>query len=411
MKQPMSRPFAMHCIACASNSAFDVLLKNSVIVFAAFHGNMSAAELGQVAALAWMLFMAPFFIFSAHGGYLGDRFDKRKVAFGLRCADLAIAVCAAYGFLAGNVPLLLALVFAKGTTSTLYSPIKYALVSDLLPPAGHGAGYALLEATSMAAILCATWFGTVLGADADAGKIGIFAILTATVSFLATIATPCSPTINLDCTPVGLNPLRSTLQILRRAMRDLRISAAIIGLSWYWTLGAVFLSNVAVLVRHTLHGDESQIADILVIFMLGAGLGLGAGAWLNRGRMARHLPFAMAVLMAITGADLVFSIPLAPGRMLADFFIIAMASGIYATHFSSLLYEIAGEQEKSRIFAAGNIMSSLFMVVALAVSTLIIHLQVPVAICLALFAIATLPVTLLVQTMARSGIRDALPEG
>ncbi|ENN84654.1 permease of the major facilitator superfamily MFS-1 [Rhizobium freirei PRF 81] len=399
MKQPINWPFAMHCVVGASNAAFDVLLKNSVIVFMAFRGDMDAQDLSRLASLAWVLFMAPFFIFSAHGGYLGDHFNKKSLALGLRYADLAIAACTAYGFYTSNLPLLLALVFAKGVTSTLYSPIKYSLVSDLLPRPAHGMGYAVVEAASMAAILCATYLGAMLGANPDRRMIGLVALLIVGMSFLLTVASPGFANASATRTKLGINPIQPTLRILRLATRDRRVSASILALSWYWALGAVFLSNVPVLVRYTLHGDESQIASILLIFTLGVGLGLGGGSWLNQGRMARRLPDAMAALITAMGIDLQFSIPMAPNRMLLDFFLIALASGIYASYFSSALYQAANESEKSRIFAANNIASSLFIVLALAVSTLVLRFEVPIAACLGLFAAATLPITFIARAI------------
>jgi len=396
----------MHCVIGASNAAFDVLLKNSVIVFLAFHGDIDAERLSWLASLAWILFMAPFFIFSAHGGYLGDYFNKKSLALGLRYADLIIAALTAYGFYINNIPLLLTLVFAKGVTSTLYSPIKYSLVSDLLPSPAHGIGYAAVEAASMAAILCATYLGAILGAEPDRRMIGLVALLIVSVSLLLTIASPGRANAGASRTKLDINPIPPTLRILQLVLQDRRVLASILALSWYWALGAVYLSNVAVLVRYTLLGGEAQIASILLVFTLGVGLGLGGGSWLNRGRMADYLPGAMAVLIATTGIDLQFSIPSASNRMLLDFFVIALASGIYASHFSSSLYQSTDDSEKSRIFAANNISSSLFIVLALVLSTLLLQLEVPVAACLGLFAAATMPITSLVYA-----IRKKQPSG
>lgn len=392
----MKRAFAMHCVVGASNASFDVLLKNAVIVFAAFRGNLSAQELSLVAGLAWVLFMAPFFIFSAHGGYLGDHFSKRHVALWLRGADLAIAVCSIYAFQVANIGLLLALVFAKGVTATLYSPIKYALVADLLPPAAHGLGYALLEAVSMAAILAATYLGALLGADPESGQLGLLALLIVAVSLAATLTSPRMPAATPALARIGIDPVRPTVRILRLVTQDRRIFSTIVGLSWYWALGAVFLSNVAVLVRDTLHGDEAMIARILVTFTFGVGLGLGAGSGLSRQRWAGALPYAMALLITVMGVALLFSIPMAPAWMLGEFFVIAFASGVYATYFSARLYRSADAQVKSSIFAANNIMSSLFIVLAVVICSVLLQLQVPIAVCLAAFAVATLPVTWLV---------------
>ncbi|MQT14886.1 MFS transporter [Segnochrobactrum spirostomi] len=389
-------PFVLHCVTGASAAAFDVLLKNAVIVFFAFRAGAPGQELGLVAALAWVLFMAPFFLFSAHGGYLGDRFDAKPLVVGLRCVDLAIAAAAAYGFETGNGVLLLALIFAKGTTATLYSPVKYALVADLLPQRAHGIGYALVEAGSMAAILAATYLGALLGADPDHGRIGLVIVTLVGISLVLTGVGPGWPKTGPRPPPLGLDPVRPTLEILRRVLQDRRLLAAILALAWYWGLGAVYLSNVAVLVRDVLHRDESTIATILVVFTLGCGLGLAAGAIVNRRPLARHLPYATAALIVGAGLDLVFAIPLSPRRMLVDFFLVAASSGLYASYFSAVLYRFAHRSATSRIFAANNIASALAIVSTLTLSTILGRLHFPVATCLTMFAVATLPLTLIV---------------
>jgi MFS family permease len=392
--------FVVHCITTASSSALDILLKNGVIVFAAYHGSVDARTLNLIAALSWALFMAPFFILSAHGGYLGDRFDNRKLALSLKGVDLIIAAGAAYGFLAGDIPLLLCMVFAKGCAATLFSPIKYSLVVALLPSAKHGAGYARLEAVSMIAILGATYLGAMLGAEPDPRKIGLSALAIAATSLLAAILYPQFPRGTGEVTSPGIDPIRPTVRIMRMAYANGPAFSAILGLSWFWALGAVYLSNVPTLVRDTFHGDKSQVAVILVTFTLGISLGLASCAWLNRGRFAGRMGLVMAIFIAALGFGLLYTPMQLSGPTLVLFFAIAFASGVYAGHYSEVLYRSAGAREEARLFAANNIMSSLVMVLSLGASALVLAMNMPVETCLAVFAVASIPITLLIGVMA-----------
>jgi len=231
-----TRYFLCHFLAGAGNAFFDVLLKNGIIVYAAFKADMSAGHVGLIATLSWSLFMLPFFIFSAHGGYLGDRYDKRKVAMVLRIIDIFLAAFAAFGFFSGNIGLLLVLVFAKGMTSTLFGPLKYAMLSEFLPLSALAAGASLMEAGTMIGILGGTYIGAIFGADADASRIGAIALIATAVSLLATWAGPKSTQSNPDLLLPGFNPLKPTLEILRLACEDRRCMAAIVALSWYWSL-------------------------------------------------------------------------------------------------------------------------------------------------------------------------------
>jgi MFS family permease len=393
--------FVVHCMVSASNSALDVLLKNGVIVFAAYHGGLDTRTLSLIAALSWALFMAPFFLLSAHAGFLGDRFDNRRLALALKAADLAIAAGAAYGFRTGNLALLLGVVFAKGCTATLFSPIKFSLVAALLPAARQGAGYALLEAVSMMAILGGTYLGAMLGAEPDPWKIGLVALVIAGASLLTAVFYPRLARSGDEITPLGIDPIRPTAKILHMAYSNRHAFSAILALSWFWALGAVYLANVAPLVRDTFHGDKSQVAAILVIFTLGVSLGLGSSAWLNRGRLARRMGLLMAAVMAVLGLGLLGSSAQAFGRTLVLFLGIAFASGVYAGHYSAILYEAAGDRGKARLFAANNIMSSLVMVLCLGMSALVLGMNLPVETCLALFAAASIPVTVFIGAMNR----------
>jgi MFS family permease len=379
------------------NSALDVLLKNGVIVFAAYRGDLDGRALSLVATLSWALFMAPYFIFSAHGGWLGDHINNRRLALVLKGCDLAIAALAAFAFQAGHIPLLLGLVFAKGVTATLYSPIKYALVADFLPPDRRGMGYAVVETASMIAILGGTYLGAALGADADGWKIGALAVAIAGAGLLAAAFYPDLPRLSKARRSLGLDPIQPTVRILRRAFANRRAFAAILALSWFWALGAIYLSNIPVLVRDTFHGDTREVAAILVIFTLGVSLGLGASAWIERSRRSGSVGMVTAMVMAAMGAGLLGAGSQASSQALLLFFGIAFASGVYSGHYSSRLYGSAGEEEKSRLFAANNIMSSLVMVLALALNALLFRLNVSVEMGLALFAAASIPITFFVE--------------
>ncbi|WP_333873024.1 MFS transporter [Methylobacter sp.] len=396
-----TRYFLCHFLAGAGNAFFDVLLKNGIIVYAAFKADMSAGHVGLIATLSWSLFMLPFFIFSAHGGYLGDRYDKRKVAMVLRIIDIFLAAFAAFGFFSGNIGLLLVLVFAKGMTSTLFGPLKYAMLSEFLPLSALAAGASLMEAGTMIGILGGTYIGAIFGADADASRIGAIALIATAVSLLATWAGPKSTQSNPDLLLPGFNPLKPTLEILRLACEDRRCMAAIVALSWYWSLGAVYLSNVTVLVRTTLLGDQKLVASVLLIFTLGVSCGLAAGSYWLRGKANAGTANVMALAISLAGMDLYWSIPDSLLRMQFDFFTIALASGIYAAYFSSVLYLTVNQHTKARVFAAYNIMSSLFAVSALFSSMLIIGLGISLPLCLAVFAFFTIPLTLLVSRTIR----------
>ncbi|MGZ5006850.1 MAG: MFS transporter [Methylobacter sp.] len=390
----LPRYFLCHFLAASGNAFFDVLLKNGIIVYAVFRADMAAVDVGLIATLSWSLFVLPFFIFSAYAGYLGDRYDRRAVVLMLRVVDVFLAAAVAFGFFTGNIVLLLVLVFAKGITSTLFGPLKYAMLSEFLPFSSLAAGSSLMEAGTMTGILGGTYIGAIYAADPDASRIGAIALAAGAVSLLAAWAGPKTAGGNPGVLrPPGFSPLKPTLEILALAWQDRRCMAAIVALSWYWALGAVYLSNVAVLVRTTLSGDQQLTASILFIFTLGAGCGLAGGSYWLRGKPDARLANVAAFTISLAGIDLYWAIPDSLPGMQFDFFTIALASGIYAAHFSSVLYLTVNRQSKARIFAAYNVVSSLLAVLVLFLSASIIAAGVSLSLCLAGFALFTMPLT------------------
>jgi MFS family permease len=393
----LSRFYVCYFFAGTINAFLDVLLKNGVIVYAAYRANLDTNQVGLIATLSWSLYIAPFFIFSAQAGFLGDRYEKRKTALILRAVDCLLMVFAFLGFLSGNLALLLVLIFVKATTSTLFSPLKYALLSEFLPPSSLASASTVMEAGTMIAMLAGTYVGAIYGADSNALKIGIVALTAVGTSFLMTWATPKSADGNPRLVSPGYNPIKTSLALLRLACLDQRCIAAILALSWYWTLGAVYLSNVTLLVRGVLLGDESMVANLLLTFTLGVGSGLMLGSFLLHGRANANIANVMALVVGLAGLDLYLSIPDALQRMQFDLFCIASASGIYAVHFSSVLHLTIHQETKARVFASYNILSALLAVLALFFSTALMRYGFSVASILAGFAFATIPITVLVN--------------
>lgn len=397
-----TRYFLYHFLAASGNSFFDLLLKNGIIVYAAFRADMTANNVAMIATLSWSLFILPFFIFSTHGGYLGDRYDNRKISMILRSIDILIAAFAAFGFLSSNIGLLLVLVFAKGVTSALFGPLKYAMLSEILPLSALATGSSLMEAGTMIGILGGTYLGGVYGADTDASRIGAIALAATALSLLATWAGPKNTGSNPDLSlSPNFSPLKSAFEMLRLACRNRHCVTAILGLSWYWSLGAVYLSNVTILVRETLLDNEKLVASILLIFTLGVSCGLAAGSYWLHGKPNSRVSVVMALIISLAGMDLYWSIPDSLLRMQFDFFTVALAIGIYGAHFSSALYLTVNQQTKAHIFAAYNMISSLLTVLALLLSAYIIGCGISLPICLAGFAFATIPLTLIANRMVR----------
>ena len=89
------------------------------------------------------------------------------------------------------------------------------------------------------------------------------------------------------------------------------VSRSLVGNSWFWFLGAVYLTQIPTFAKEWLHGDESVVTLILTVFSVGIAL----GSMLCE-RMSGHkveiglVPFG-SIGMTLFGVDLYFAWPAA----------------------------------------------------------------------------------------------------
>src|SRR5262247_4124388 len=105
-----SRRFAplFWCQLCSALN--DNFLKNALVMLILFGLGGAGSSVGaygpMLVSVATIVFIAPFFILSALGGELADRYDKASIAAGIKLAEIPIAALAAVGFFLHSVTIL-----------------------------------------------------------------------------------------------------------------------------------------------------------------------------------------------------------------------------------------------------------------------------------------------------------------
>ena len=175
---------------CQFFSAFsDNFLKNALVFLIVYQiGGDDADALTQLAAA---VFIAPYFFLSALGGEVADRHDKAMIAQRLKLAEIGVALIAIAGFVMHSVPILFVALFGFGVIGSLFGPIKYGILPDLLQRSELPAANALVEGATFLAIL----LGTIVGglAAKDGGDPASFAglmIFTAVACWGASLFIP-----------------------------------------------------------------------------------------------------------------------------------------------------------------------------------------------------------------------------
>jgi acyl-[acyl-carrier-protein]-phospholipid O-acyltransferase/long-chain-fatty-acid--[acyl-carrier-protein] ligase len=363
---------------CQFFSAFnDNFLKNALALLILFRIGGEASE--ALVTLAGGIFIAPFFLLSAFGGELADRFDKALVARRLKLAEIGAAAIAVCGFRLNSLPLLFLALFLFGLIGALFGPIKYGILPDHLKREELPAGNALIEGATFLAILGGTIAGGVaMQGGGNPGTLAAAMMLFALLCWGASLFIPGTVRAAPD---LAINPniLASTVGLLGELWSETRLWRCAVVTSLFWLVGAVVLSLLPPLVMRTLGGAENVVTIHLAVFAVAIAVGSGLASWLSAGRIVL-LPTAVgALLIGLLSLDLGLTLLRAPepgatllapaaffARPLAwhaaiDLGLLAVAGGLMIVPSFAAIQAWAAPERRARIVAAVNVLNAAFM--------------------------------------------------
>jgi 1-acyl-sn-glycerol-3-phosphate acyltransferase len=378
LKQRRFGPFFVTQFLGAFN---DNLYKNAMMILLAFNGaaitSMSSDILIQ---LSGGLFILPFFLFSATAGQLADKIDKAKLARFVKLFEITIMIIGGLGFYYKNLYLLMGALTMMGLHSTVFGPVKYAILPQHLMRDELVGGNGLVEMGTNVAILLGTVLGGILiGRQNGPVTVAAAAIVIAVVGYLTSRAIPSAPPLaDAAKMKINWNPLTETWRNLKFTSQNRTVWLSILGISWFWLYGLVFLSQFPNLTKDFLYGGESVVSLLLTIFSVGVGIGSLLCERLSGHKVEIGLvPFGAFGLTAF-GVDFYFaSAHLAPHavqgalaflgdtahiRLIADLCLIGMFGGFYIVPLYALIQIRSAPEHRSRIIAGNNIVNAAAMV-------------------------------------------------
>ncbi len=359
-------------------------------------GAAGGLEPALVVQLIAALFILPFLLFSATSGQLADKFDKARLIRLVKTLEIVIMVVALYGFTQRHVPSLLACTFLLGLHSTLFGPVKYAYLPQHLAERELTGGNGMVEMGTFVAILLGNVAGGLLIALPGTGPT-VVAWSCLGVALLGRVAAqfvPSAPATD-PALAINWNPLTETWRNLRLAHGQLVVFRSLLGISWMWFFGAVFLTQFPAFAKDVLGGNEQVASLLLVVFSIGIAIGSLLCETLSR----RHVEIGLVPLgalgMSVFAIDLYFaSRGLVHGeaaltlgqfaavgahwRVLADLLLLALFAGLYSVPMYALIQLRAPASHRSRIIAANNILNALFMIASAGMAALLLKAGVTV---------------------------------
>jgi 1-acyl-sn-glycerol-3-phosphate acyltransferase len=325
------------------------------------------------------LFILPFLLFSATSGQFADKYDKATVMRFVKSLEIVIMVLAAYGFLQQNVLVLLVCTFLMGLHSTIFGPVKYAYLPSHLNERELTGGNGMVEMGTFVSILLGNIIGGILIAIPQLGReyVAYGCIATALIGRTVSQFIPTTPATDAAL-KINWNPVSETLANLKIARQNIAVFRSLLGISWMWFFGAVFLSQFPSFAKEVLHGNEQVASLLLVVFSLGIGL----GSLLCEVLSHRHVEIGLvplgAIGMTVFSVDLFFATHNLPPastftlstfmaqaahwRVMADLFLLAGFAGLYSVPMYALIQIRSQPTHRARIIAANNILNALFMI-------------------------------------------------
>ncbi len=383
----------------------DNLFKNALVVLLTFQSTQWTSLAPELLAnLAAGIFILPFFLFSATAGQLADKYDKARLARLVKLLEVAIMAIAALGFFLHSLAVLLAALFLLGLHSTIFGPVKYAILPQHLQETELVAGNALVEAGTFVAILLGTLMGGLLaGSIPHPAWIAAGGMVVALAGYISSRGIPAAPAPAPQLR-INLNPFTETWRSIGFARSNRTVFLAILGISWFWLYGALLLAQFPVYAKSVLGGGESSVTLLLAVFTLGIGLGSMLCERLSGQQVEIGLVPLGSLGLTLFGLDLYFASPMdwlsaqphslgyllakpAMWRVLLDLLLMGLFGGFFIVPLYALVQLRSPSEQRARIIAANNILNALFMVIgALGAAALLqAGLRVP-----QLFALAAL---------------------
>ena len=364
----------------------DNVFKQALVILLAYQTatftTMSSDVLQNVAQA---LFILPFFLFSATAGQLADKYEKSRLISVTVAIELVVMMLGAAGFFMHDLTLLLAALFLGGVQSALFGPVKYAILPQQLRESELIGGNGLVEMGTSVAILLGMMLGGWMVSQAGWGITAV-ALTTVALSALGLLLSrriPLAPAADPDLR-INWNFVTETWRNFQFMRGNRTVFLSILGISWFWFFGAMFITQFPNLSRNILAGDEHVVTLLLVVFSLGIGVGSLLCERLSGHKIEIGLvPFG-SIGMTLFAVDLYFVLeahiqdaPVALGqfvrefghwRILADLLLIGMFGSFYIVPLYALVQSRSEASHRSRIIAGNNILNALFIVAASAIA-------------------------------------------
>ncbi len=348
---------------------------------------MNSAMMVSIAA---GLFILPFFLFSATAGQCADKYEKAWLSQKVKQVEIILMVLCGVCFYTKSIYGLLFVLFMMGVQSTFFGPLKYSLLPEHLKKDELMAGNGFIEGGTFISILLGTIFGgLIIRADYGVEILSLCVILFAVVGWLGSCYIPQKTSADPKL-KINYNFVTQTWQIIAYAKKNRTVWLAIMGISWFWLIGALFLTQFPTYTKTVLNGDEQIVTLFLTLFSIGIAIGSLLCNRILRGKInGKLIPvglFGITLMLAlfigfsyqfdallngdVMGVMAFIQSGIVAWVIMLSLLMLSVSTGLYIVPLYTIMQHHADSQYLSRIIASNNVMNAFFMVVASVASIL-----------------------------------------
>lgn len=371
----------------------DCILKNALIMLITFKlANSLTASPQMLVFFANVIFILPFVIFASLSGQLADKYERQTLIRIIKIIEVFIVMLSMYGFYHENLPILFTSIALMGIHSTFFGPIKFSAIPDHLKKEELLGGNGFIETGTFLAILIGTLFGGLYNYYGNLVMVTAFTV--AITGAVATIFMPKSNNSNEDIV-VSSNLFASSKNIVSYAYSKKLIYLAILGISWFWFIGAAILAQIPSYAKDILGADEGVANLFLATFSIGVAVG---SFWCNRlynNEITTKYVFIASLGLSICIFDLYLASKIAAvhdtplqlktitqflsrwhyRRIIFDLFFMSALAGLYVVPLYAVMQHFGSSTHRSRIIAACNLMNAIFMAASTVTISILFFLQ------------------------------------
>ena len=391
----LSKRFSPFFLTQALGAFNDNVYRNAVIVLIVFRPGAEMAD--TLANLGAALFALPFFLFSAWAGEIADHGDKAVLARRIKIAEIGIMLLGGLAVASGSILAVMAVLFLMGTQSTFFGPIKYSIIPQHLRQAELVGANGLVQMGTFVAIPVGLMLGGFLAAaepqEIRPLLIGATVVGLAAAGYLASRFIPSAPPAP-DAGRICWNPFPIVGRMWQAAAAKRSVLLSILGISWFWLLGSVVLTQMPNYGKEILNANETVTTALMATLAIGIGVGSMVCEWLSGRRVEIGLTpigslgltvfaahFALTTISPVTPeADLASFLSAGGWGPTLDLFLMGFFGGLYVVPMYSVIQQRTRQETRARVIAFNNIVNSSFLVIGavLSIVTLVVlELDIP----------------------------------